>query len=144
MEVYMSAFYQNWLKVWAWGVIAFGAILAMFAFGPLESPTRLLFEIFGNPIPEAADQHHRFSIGLMGAVTLGWGLTFLAAFKAAFQLEGQAANQVWRALTMGAIVWYVIDNSISIHTGIWMNAVSNTVLMILFIIPIWKSGVLEG
>ncbi len=140
----MSAFYEKWMILWAWGIVLFGAVLAIFAFAPLEGPSRLLFELFENPIPDPADQHHRFAIGLMGAVSIGWGLTFLAAFKAAFRLEGAAAAQVWRALLAAGIVWYVVDNIISVHTGFWMNCISNTALTILFLIPLLRSGVLKG
>jgi hypothetical protein len=140
----MSSFWKNWLTVWAWGVVVFGAVLAAFAFAPTDGLARAVFTLFGNPVPDAPDNLHRFAVGLMGCVTVGWGLTFMAAHKAAFHLSGKAAASVWKSLLIAAVIWYVIDSWISVATGYAMNAVSNTLLIGLYLIALVKSGVLKG
>jgi hypothetical protein len=140
----MSDFWKSWLNIWAWGVIVFGAILAIFAFPATEEPTRFLFELFGATLPEVADYHHRFAIGLMGCVTVGWGLTLLPAFKSAHLLDRGAAAPIWRSMTFAVLFWYLIDSSISLYTGIAMNAVSNTLVIALYLLPVIKSQVLKG
>lgn len=140
----MSKVWQNWLSAWAILVTVFGLILAGGAFAATDGLTTMLFTVFGNPLPADIDAHHRFAIGLMGAVTMGWGLTYLGAFKALYALEPATAAPIWRYLLFAGLAWYVIDSSISVATGFWMNAVSNTVLMVLFLIPLVKSGAMRS
>jgi hypothetical protein len=140
----MSDFYKNWMRLWAWGVVLFGAAIALFAFVPTEGPMRIFFDLLGKPIPAAPDEHFRFAMGLMGCISVGWGMTYLAAFEAGHQLTGAAATKLWRGIFLSAAVWYVIDSYVSIHTGFWRNAISNSVLAVLFLIPMLKSGVLRA
>jgi hypothetical protein len=140
----MSKYWQNWFSVWALGVTIFGLVLAGGAFAATDGITAALFALFGNPLPADIDAHHRFAIGLMGAVTMGWGLTLFGAFKALFQLEPAKAAATWRYLLLVTLTWYVVDSTISIATGFWMNAVSNTIVMVLFLVPLFKSGAMKG
>jgi hypothetical protein len=140
----MSKFWQNWFGAWAFLVTIFGLVLAAGAFAATDGLTAALFALFGNPLPADIDSHHRFAIGLMGAVTMGWGLTFWAAFKALFALDTATAAPIWRNLLGVALLWYVVDSGISIATSFWMNAVSNTIVMLLFLIPLFKSGATKG
>ncbi len=140
----MSIFWKNWLTVWAWAVVLFGVALAGFAFEASSSFTRLFYTLIGNPVALEPGQHMRFAMGLIGCITVGWGITFMAAFKAAHMLTGQAAASIWRLTTAAVVIWYVIDSSISAATGFPLNAVSNTVLLALYLIPIRASGALKG
>ncbi len=140
----MSSFYRNWLNLWAWGVFAFGAAIALFVFPATEGPMRVFFEILGHPIPIEPDGHFRFAMGLMGCISMGWGLTYLVVFKAAHHLPAAAATQFWRGITMAAGFWFVTDSFASIYTGYWINAVSNSVLAVLYMIPVLASGVLRS
>lgn len=137
----MTAFHRSWLALWSWGVVLFGAVLAAFAFAATDGPTRALFTLFGQPVIDPVTPHLRFAVGLMGCVTAGWGLTFNVLFKAAHQLTGNAARGVWRGATAAALIWYIVDSIISIATGFWMNAVSNTIVLTLYLIPVMRSGV---
>lgn len=140
----MSKYWQNWLTLWAGLVTVFGLVLAGGAFTATDGMTQTLFALFGNPLPADIDHHHRFAIGLMGAVTMGWGLTYFATFKALFALETTKAVPIWRLVLLGSLVWYVIDSTISVATGIWMNAVSNTLVVVLLLIPLARSGALRA
>lgn len=140
----MSEFYQNWLKMAAWGVIAFGAILALFAFPATELPSRLFYDLIQNPVDAQADRHFRFAMGLMGCISMGWGLSMLTIIKAASMLPSEQASALWRSFTFAVLFWFVTDNIASIYTGFPLNALSNTVLLALFAIPLWRSGALKG
>jgi hypothetical protein len=140
----MSAFYRNWLNLWAWGVIAFGAILALFAFPATELPSRLFYDLIQGSVPAEPDRHFRFAMGLMGCISMGWGLTMLTCFKAAAMLEGEQARQIWRGFTFAALFWFVTDSAASIYTGFPLNAVSNMVLTGLYLVPVISSGVLNS
>jgi hypothetical protein len=140
----MSDFWKRWLTIWGWGVIAFGAILALFAFPVSELPSRLFYDLIQNPVPAEPDRHFRFAMGLMGCISMGWGLTMLTCFKAAAMLQGEQAKSIWRGFTFAALFWFVTDSFASVYTGFPLNAVSNVVLVSLYLIPIWKSGVLKN
>jgi hypothetical protein len=140
----MNKFWQNWMSAWAIIVVLFGLVLAAGAFEATDDLTRATFTLFGNPIPETPDSLHRFAIGLMGAVTLGWGLTYFVTFKALWKLDAKTAAPLWRMILFTSLIWYVVDSSISCATGYSMNALSNTVLMIGLLIPILKSRAISG
>jgi hypothetical protein len=139
----MSAFWKNWLNLWCAGVTLFGVILALTAFAPTDGLARLVFALFQTPLPDNMDNLHRFSIGLMGAVTMGWGITLYVAFQAAHLLDPAHAPRIWRSVTIVALVWYAVDSYISVATGYWMNAVSNTLIMALYLIAVMKSGAIK-
>jgi hypothetical protein len=139
----MTKFWQNWLTIWAAGVAIFGLVLAGGAFEATDGITQQLFALFQNPLPDTLDRHHRFAIGLMGAVTLGWGLTYLVSFRALHALDRGVAAPLWQGMTLAALTWYAVDSTISVATGFWMNAVSNTVLIALYLVAMIKSGALR-
>jgi len=85
----------------------------------------------------------RFSVALMGCVALGWSLTLLVAMQAAHQL-GDRGRTVWLGLTASVAGWFVIDSLLSTVTGFGLNALSNTVFMAAFLLPIVRSGVLRN
>lgn len=134
---------QNWLRLWAWGVVLFGALLAAAGFASSGAPALFLIGQFGAGT-FAPDHIHRFAIGLMGAVSIGWGLTLIVTLRALFALDMPKAAPLWRTLTGAVLVWYVIDGAISLATGFALNAVSNTALLTLYLFPVLRSGVLRG
>ncbi len=140
----MNAFWKNWLNLWSMAVTLFGVILALAAFAPTDGMARLVFALFQTPLPAEMEKLHRFSIGLMGAVTIGWGMTLYVAFQAAHLLGPAHAPRIWRNITVVALIWYVVDSCISVATGYWLNAVSNTLFLALYLIAAVKSGALRG
>ena len=140
----MTDFRKKWLNIWSLAVTLFGAILALAAFAPTDGLARMVFGLLQNPLPDNMDLLHRFSIGLMGAVTMGWGMTLYVAFQAAHLLERADAARIWRSITVVALIWYAVDSYISVATGYWMNAVSNTLIIILYFIPVLRSGAMRG
>lgn len=137
----MTAFWRTWLTVWCWAVGVFGVVLAGAAFEPTSGPARLILGIMNPTAAGEFDALHRFSIGLVGAVTLGWGLTLLAAIQAAVRLGDR---QLWLGITGAAIVWYVVDSVISVATGFALNAASNTLIVAAYLLPVLRSGVLSA
>lgn len=140
----MTLFWQRWLTLWSVGVGLFGLILFGAGFAATTGPAAAVFALFGNPFPVEPDRYLRFTTSLMGAVTFGWAVTYYAAFRAAWLLEPSAAAPVWRILTIGAVVWYVIDSWASVANGFALNAVSNTVVVGLFLVAVVASGALRG
>jgi hypothetical protein len=137
----MSGFWRGWLNVWSVVVVIFGLVLTGGGLEATDGVAQMLFGVMGPLGGFEWTPHLRFATALMGAVTMGWGLTFFAAFGAAHRL-GDQAGSVWGMLTVAAVVWFVVDSALSVATGFWHNAVSNTGLMVGYLVPVLASGAL--
>lgn len=139
----MSRFWRTWTIGWCWAVGFFGVILAASAFDATSGPTRLLLGLLNDRVTFDPDAHTRFSLAVLGAVTIGWSLTLLAAIQAAHQL-GDQARPIWVLVTSSVVVWYVIDTALSLATGFGLNAIPNTIFLAMFLLPIICGGVLKA
>ena len=137
-------FWRRWLTLWCAGVGVFGLVLYGVGFAATTAPAAAVFALLGNPLPLEPDRYLRFATSLMGAVSLGWAMTLYVACRAAWRLTGAASVAAWRGLTLAAFVWFVIDSNASIANGFPLNAVSNTGLLVLFLIPLLASRVLSA
>lgn len=135
----MSAFWRAWLIVWCGSVVVFGLVLAGGAFEATSGPVRLIFEGLQGPGELDLDPAMRFSLAVMGGVSIGWAVTMLMVIFAAIQL-GDRARPIWVGLTVGLAVWFVIDSSLSVATGFGLNVVPNTVLIATYLIAVLASG----
>lgn len=133
-----------WMTAWCVAVGLFGIILVGGGFEATSTPIRLVYQFLGNI--EQLDLHPpmRFTVAILGAVTIGWSLTLMAVIQASNQLEKRASRLIWIAMTASIGIWYVIDSSLSIATGFWLNAVSNTIFSAAFLISVVCSGVLRS
>ncbi len=123
----MSA--QRAMGWWCAGVVVFGLVLAGAAFAATDGPAWRLLERFGGTavVPSAP---LRFAVGLMGAVTIGWGASLWA--MTSVSLADDERVLLWERVGWAVLAWFAIDSTISIATGFWPNAVSNTVLIGVF------------
>jgi len=95
-----------------------------------------------NPISEPVfNDIERFSFGLMGAITIGWGLTLFYFFRAAH--ASNMGNKMYRQAFVVLIIWNLIDGYISYHTGFRLNIASNLLLSLGFVIPLYWTGKLQ-
>lgn len=139
----MTKFWRTWLDIWCGAVGVFGLVLIGGAFAATDAPIAAQLAAFGGPeVADPMTRTLRFALALMGAVTLGWALTFHAGFDAAHRL-GAAGAPVWRRLCWASAIWFVVDSSLSVATGFALNAVSNAVLLAAFMVPVLASGVLR-
>jgi pheromone shutdown protein TraB len=139
----MTGLWKTWITLWCWAVILFGAVLATAGLPALDGIARLAFSVIGSA--DAGPDYFnppgmRFSVALMGAVTLGWGFTILFLLPAIHA----AGAPAWRGLTAAMVIWFVIDSAFSVTTGFPMNAVSNTALVIGLLVPLLASGALKS
>ena len=135
----MSAFWRYWLVSWCAGVGIFGLIIAGGAFEATSRPVRLVFEGLQAPDELVFTPSMRFTLGVLGAISIGWATTMLMVLLAAFQL-GDRARQIWLSLTVGLATWFIIDSSISIATGFGLNLFPNVFLIVTYLIPVFVSG----
>ncbi len=138
----MTSFWRVWLIVWAFGIIAFGAVIAGGAFEATSGPVQFVYDNLQGPAALNFDPANRFSLGVMGAVSIGWGVTVLLVMLAAIPL-GDAARPVWIGMTAGLATWFVIDSCLSVATGFGLNVVPNVALLGGYLIPIIATGRLK-
>lgn len=127
------------MQAWCLAVILFGTVLALAAFPATDGIARAILAIMGGgevPMTDAL----RFAVGLMGAVTMGWGFTMLAVANASAALDAVVARPLWRGIGLAFAAWYVIDSVISVRTGFALNAVSNSILFAAFLAIAARAG----
>ena len=139
----MSSFWRTWMTSWCWAVGLFGLILAGGAFAATSGPTRLLYGVLNASEPFATGVSMRFTLAVLGAVTIGWSLTLLAAIRAAGLLDPRPAKPIWRLIAASVAVWYAIDSALSAATGFGLNIAPNTVFAAAFLVPMLRTGVLR-
>lgn len=133
-----------WMTGWCVALGLFGMILAGSGFEATSGPVRILFDVLNGPGELDLNPYVRVSLALLGAVTMGWSLTLMAVIQVANQLEKQVSKRIWIGIAASIVIWYVIDSILSIATGFWLNAVSNTIFSATFLIPVIRSDVLRG
>lgn len=138
----MSGFWRGWFQVWCVSIGLFGAVLCGGAFEATSGPIRLLLTTFNSAVDPRFDATLRFSLALMGAVSIGWAVTLAFIVRAAIAMEDRA-RPLWNAITAGMISWFVIDCTLSIATGFWLNVLPNLVLAGMYGVGLIGSGALE-
>jgi len=136
-------FWCRWLWIASLVLIAFGIAMALLnrtiAFSSMNQLIDPVFWPAG--IPEGVPAFQGWVYGAWGATVLGWGVTAAAMVRFAFPRREAWA---WWALTAGIGAWYIIDTAISALSGVWVNVILNTVLAIMFAIPLaatWRVSV---
>jgi hypothetical protein len=135
----MSLFWRAWMIVWLSGVMLFGLILAGAAFPASEASVVWLLETLQGQAGITPDAPLRFSLALMGCVSIGWAILMLWVMLMAFR-GGEMAPSLWRGLTVSICVWFVIDSALSAATGFGLNVIPNTALLITYLIGVVGSG----
>lgn len=138
----MTQFWRNWFTIWCFAIILFGVILAGAGLPATDGAATMAFALMGT-VPGEWTSHLRFATGLMGAVTMGWGMTLLVATRAAIAL-GPHGAPVWRGLIAAAGIWFLIDSALSIANGFALNAASNLLFVVMLLIGIFGSGALSA
>ena len=138
----MSGFWRGWFQVWCVSIVLFGAVLCGGAFEATSGPIRLLLTTFNSAVDPRFDATLRFSLALMGAVSIGWAVTLAFIIRAAIAMEDRA-RPLWNAITAGMVSWFVIDCTLSITTGFWPNVLPNLALAGMYGVGLIGSGALK-
>ena len=130
------SFWQRWLFGFSVIVIIFGMGMALLNRTPL-------FAIFDSQVNPAfwktnslsleVDAFQGWAYGVMGATMAGWGV-FLA-FIVRYPLNHKE-RWAWNAFMLGLSLWYLTDTAISLYFGVVFNAIFNTVIFILALLPL--------
>jgi len=138
----LSGFWMNWMTGYCAAVALFGIVLAGGAFDTTSGPVNMVFGVMNGPVEFNPPMH--FSLAVLGAVSIGWSITMLAAVRAANLLDKQSGRPVWIMITSSVVTWYLIDSTLSVATGFGFNAIPNTLFMAAFLIPVFYCGLLRS
>lgn len=128
-------FWQRWLVVATSVVAVFGLVLV---FSPLFARWLFGWILFGSAtglvrLGAAAQPYLQLVHGVLGAVMFGWSLALLLVVVGPF---ARGEWEAWRTIAASLAAWFVLDTVLSLVAGFWPNAVLNTVLVLLFAVPL--------
>lgn len=138
----MSGFWRGWFVVWCLSIGIFGAVLCGGAFEPTSGPVRLVLASLRGPSDAHFDSTLRFSLGVMGAVSIGWAVTLFFVVREAIALAA-GGRALWNAITAGMVSWFVIDSTLSVATGFALNVAPNVALAGMYVVGLLGSGALK-
>jgi hypothetical protein len=131
------SFWQRWLFVFSLIVVVFGLGMATLNRTPLfaifDSQVNPLFWE-SDPLPAGVNEFLGWVYGVLGATMAGWGV-FLA-FIACYPFRNRE-RWAWYALLLGLSLWYLTDTAISLYFGVVFNALFNTAIFILAMLPLF-------
>jgi len=129
-------FWQKWLLVVGIVLVLFGIIMALFSGTTLFA----LFDGQINPvfwnaaeISGEIQQFQHWIYGVLGATVAGWGI--LITFIAYYPFKAQE-RWSWNCVFWGILVWFIVDTTISLYHSVYFNAIFNTVLLVLIVLPL--------
>ncbi len=138
----MSGFWRTWFMVWCFSLGIFGLVLAGGGVEPTSGPVRFVLSILKGDSAIAFEPPLRFSLAVLGAVSLGWAVTLYFMINAAIDLAGKG-RPFWNAITAGMVSWFVIDSTLSVVTGFGLNVLPNIALAGTYLIGLFGSGALK-
>ena len=135
-------FWQRWLLAITILIIIFGILLITL------SESALFNWLFNNrteaifwpdtPITAGMIQFQRWLYGVLGTVMIGWGITMAFILAVPFH---RGERWSWYSITFSIGSWYFLDTAVSIIYQATFNAVLNTLILLLFLLPLfftWK------
>jgi hypothetical protein len=136
MDNKQFAFWQRWLLVVSVIVVVFGLFIAF-----LNQTS--LFDLFNRgvdpafwgtgAVPVEARRFQRWAYGVLGATMAGWGMTFLYVTRQAFR---RGERWAWNAVLVGILLWFAVDEYISLASGVYFNAAFNVVILAMVGLPL--------
>lgn len=139
----MSPAWHTVFGLYCLAVALFGAAIAGGVFPATQAPIALFYDLVGARGVPFEDEAMRFTLGVLGAVTIGWAVTLYAAILAAIRL-GPEGRPVWLLLVGAVLVWFVVDSALSIATGFGLNVIPNTAFAGAFLAALAGSGALAA
>ena len=113
------------------------------ALAATDGAVRLVLALLHGPTEALYDPPLRFSLGVMGGVSIGWAVMLHFVVQEAI-VQGAAGRNLWNAITAGMVTWFVIDSTLSTVTGFGLNVVPNVGLLAMYVVGLMRSGALKA
>lgn len=139
----MSGFWRAWFYIWCLSIGLFGLALAGGGLPETDGPVRVILAMLQGPGPVTFDPTLRFSVGVMGGVSIGWAVMLFFVLRQAIA-QGPAGRPLWNAITAGMLSWFVVDSTLSVATGFGLNVLPNIGLLAMYAVGLFQSGALKA
>lgn len=130
-------FWQRWLFVVSIIICIAGVVIVLLS-------GTLIFDVFNqliNPVfwgstsvGDNAKGFQQFVYAILGAIMASWGLFMVFIAHYPFRNKEKWA---WRCIVAGIVLWFVLDTFFSIYYQVYVNAIANTGLLILVMLPVF-------
>ena len=128
----------RWLKAASIFTIGFGIVFAAAAIPALAAPTALFMDMVFFPLdgaPGIGDPAARLLLAVTGGVLAGWALMVYLVVTEVVPKDPATGR---RLILVSLAAWYIVDSSMSFAAGAPVNVASNTVFLLLFVVPAWS------
>lgn len=126
-------FWRRWLMVVTGGVMLYSLGLMLLPETMQALFKRLFFDFGDASFNTEAQDYIQLVQGVLGAVIIGWMVTFLAIIVWFFQ-PGQA--RAWDILALSMTIWFLMDSGFSVAIGVVNHAIFNVIFLVLFVLPL--------
>jgi hypothetical protein len=130
--------HKVWLKVTA---VVVGSFAPVFFFGTMlatAEPARWSLDLLSWPLDclqTFAAPETRFLSALTGGFLLGWGMMIWYLSEWVYDV---APDAVRKSVLTGLAAWFVLDSAGSITSGTSSNVISNILVLLLAVGPLWR------
>lgn len=131
------SFWQKWLIVVGVLVVVFGLALAFFnqtPFFDFAFNNRINPVFWGGSFLDVQGRaFQQWAYAVLGATTASWGvfLTFVSIYP-----FSRKEAWAWNCIAAAVGLWYLVDTFLSLSAGVIYNALFNTLLLILVLLPL--------
>ena len=130
------SFWLKWLFVVGVVICVFGIVMAFFngtvLFRPFDSQINPVFWGDEN-VDSTIKEYQQWIMGVLGATMASWGILVLFIAHYPFRRKERWS---WNCLMLGLLIWFLIDSSISLYFRVYFNAIFNSALFVLVILPL--------
>ncbi len=139
----MTSRKESGFDLWCNVILVVGLLVVLLSLGmilpPLPGVAFFNFVLFAEPsFPSAMTAegiaYAELLYGVLGSVNIGWMILLMWIAHTGLR-SGDAA--AWRISILSIGLWYLLDSGLSILTGYWQNAVTNTSLLLPFAISLF-------
>lgn len=128
----------RWLKFACICVIGFGLLGVLAAVPALSGATRLFIDLAFWPVdgsPGAPTPESNLLWAILNGIVIGWGVLLWQVTTRVYD----KSPDIGRTMILTSIgTWFVVDSAGSVAAGAPVNALMNTIFLLLFFIPLWR------
>lgn len=129
-------FWQRWLFIVSLIVFVFGILMAFLSgtvfFDAFDNQINPIFWKDAEVDKRTADFQH-WIYGVLGSTMAGWGIILIFISSGPFKKREKWS---WNCIFLAILLWYLVDTAISLYFGVNFNAVFNTMLFVLVMLPL--------
>jgi hypothetical protein len=132
----ISLIWFNWLLLVVLGVMVFGISMILAPGLMRQAFSFLLFAdtaAIDSDFGATAVAYVTLIHGVLGGVMFGWGAALFLILVGPLR---RGSREAWMLFAASLAAWYFPDTLFSLWTGYWPNAVLNSVLALLFAVPL--------